>query len=306
MTTSVLAGGRWLLGLLLVLAAVAVAVFVWVETAAPLLGPRARRGARASDATRRRFPAADEDYFHDMDGGVPLTPRRSRAATRGSSGPPATIASGTGSASTAYGALDFLKTMSSHPEPEDQPRSTAGSISAWSTSRASTSRPVPIRSGYGLWLDQRSPDCPPDPFENEQKYPGRRDRRARQDHRARLVSTATPPASSACGCFPIPTSTSRRRRPGTPNRYYTDPALLQLEHAGRPYRVGMSCGFCHVGPNPIESAGRSRTTRSGRTSAPTSARSTSGSTGSSTGTRTRRTSSSSCFTRRARARSTRR
>ena len=24
----------------------------------------------------------------------------------------------------------------------------------------------------GLWLDQRSPDCPPDPFENEQKYPG--------------------------------------------------------------------------------------------------------------------------------------
>jgi hypothetical protein len=27
---------------------------------------------------------------------------------------------------------------------------------------------------YGLWLDKHvtGPDCPPDPFENEQKYPG--------------------------------------------------------------------------------------------------------------------------------------
>jgi hypothetical protein len=25
---------------------------------------------------------------------------------------------------------------------------------------------------FGLWLDKRRPDCRPDPFENEQKYPG--------------------------------------------------------------------------------------------------------------------------------------
>ena len=28
------------------------------------------------------------------------------------------------------------------------------------------------------------------------------------------------------------------------------PELLQRQEAGAPYRVGMSCGFCHVGPNP--------------------------------------------------------
>ena len=38
---------------------------------------------------------ADEDYFHDMDGASRSRPRRSRAATPGSSGPAATIASGT-------------------------------------------------------------------------------------------------------------------------------------------------------------------------------------------------------------------
>ena len=38
----------------------------------------------------------------------------------------------------------------------------------------------------------------------------------------------------------------------------------------------MSCGFCHVGPNPDQAAGRSRRTRGGRTSARTSARSISG------------------------------
>ena len=25
---------------------------------------------------------------------------------------------------------------------------------------------------YGLWLDKRTMDCPPDPYENEEKYPG--------------------------------------------------------------------------------------------------------------------------------------
>jgi len=34
-------------------------------------------------------------------------------------------------------------------------------------------------------------------------------------------------------------------------RYYTDPSYYESKDLIRPYRVGMSCGFCHVGPNPI-------------------------------------------------------
>ena len=32
-----------------------------------------------------------------------------------------------------------------------------------------------------------------------------------------------------------------------PERYYTDPDYYLDKDLVRPYRVGMSCGFCHVG-----------------------------------------------------------
>ena len=35
-------------------------------------------------------------------------------------------------------------------------------------------------------------------------------------------------------------------------RYYTDERYYLSKDLVRPYRVGMSCGFCHVGPNPIK------------------------------------------------------
>lgn len=35
-----------------------------------------------------------------------------------------------------------------------------------------------------------------------------------------------------------------------PERYYTDPDYYYNKNLVKPYRVRMSCGFCHVGPNP--------------------------------------------------------
>ena len=60
-----------------------------------------------------------------------------------------------------------------------------------------------------------------------------------------------PPASSACACSPIRLSTKRPRKQWDPERYYTDPSYYNDKNLVRPYRVGMSCGFCHVGPSPI-------------------------------------------------------
>ena len=36
-----------------------------------------------------------------------------------------------------------------------------------------------------------------------------------------------------------------------PNAFYTDKTFYNDKNLVRPYRVGMSCGFCHVGPSPI-------------------------------------------------------
>ena len=63
--------------------------------------------------------------------------------------------------------------------------------------------------------------------------------------------TAIRPALSGCACFPTPNSTRRRQSIGTPSKYFTDPTYYNDKDLVRPYRVGMSCGFCHVGPSPI-------------------------------------------------------
>src|SRR5262249_48359343 len=78
-------------------------------------GP-APAGPRRAGRTAASFPAADEDYFHDMDGGVALT--AAEVAGRN------TWIVWTGGndrfwdriGETSLGALDFLKTLSSHPK----------------------------------------------------------------------------------------------------------------------------------------------------------------------------------------------
>ena len=108
----------------------------------------------------------------------------------------------------------------------------------------------------GLWLDVRSKDCAADPFENESKYPGRRDRCARQAARRRHdqpVGSFYGYASGIVGLrlFPNPAFDEKAAKAWDPERYYNDPSYYNRKDLVRPYRVGMSCGFCHVGPSPV-------------------------------------------------------
>ena len=67
-----------------------------------------------------------------------------------------------------------------------------------------------------------------------------------------VLSTATQRGSSDCDCFPIRDFDERAASKWDPVRYYNDPAYYNSKDLVRPYRVGMSCGFCHVGPNPVK------------------------------------------------------
>ena len=112
---------------------------------------------------------------------------------------------------------------------------------------------------YGLWLDRRVPvsaECPADPFENETKYPG-----VKTGARGTTVPVGSyyGKASGIVGLrlFPNPAFDAaakkkwdEAKRNGDATRYYTDPDFFNDKNLIRPYRVGMSCGFCHVGPNP--------------------------------------------------------
>lgn len=106
---------------------------------------------------------------------------------------------------------------------------------------------------YGLWLDTRvaeSVDCPKDPFENETKYPG-----VKIGARGGNVPVGSyyGRASGIVGLriFPNPDFDAAAQRKWNAERYYTDPSYYNDQNLVRPYRVGMSCGFCHVGPNPV-------------------------------------------------------
>jgi hypothetical protein len=102
-----------------------------------------------------------------------------------------------------------------------------------------------------LWLDTRRSDCPPDPFENAQKYPGV----------AVGARGMNMPVGSFYGyatgivgmrLFPNPEFDEAAAKKWDPKRYYEDPTYYLSKDLVKPYRVGMACAFCHVGPNPVK------------------------------------------------------
>ncbi len=65
--------------------------------------------------------------------------------------------------------------------------------------------------------------------------------------------------------FPNPDFDEKAEAAWDPERYYNDPDYYLRKDLVRPYRVGMSCAFCHVGPQPDGAAGRPREPRRWRT-----------------------------------------
>ncbi|MFZ0964959.1 MAG: hypothetical protein WAO35_29225 [Terriglobia bacterium] len=206
------------------------------------------------------FPAADEDYFHDMDGGVPLA----KAEIEGRNTWLVWTAGNDRLWDTliyrSAGALDFLKILSSHPallkiDPRfsrDKRWEYLGLLNDPCFEKPTG--PDPDR--WGLWLDHRRTDCKPDPFENEQKYPG-----VKIGSRGTKINGKDFPVGSYYGyetgivglrLFPNPNFDEAAAKKWDANRYYTDKNYYESKDLVRPYRVGMSCGFCHVGPNPIK------------------------------------------------------
>jgi hypothetical protein len=215
------------------------------------------------------FPAADEDYFRDMDYGVTKRPEKVAAALdpylSGISPQDAVDAVVKGRnnwivwtggndrlwdvlANKTVGNLDFLKTLSNHPSlkySRDNRWRYLGLVNEPCFRKARG----PRRDRYGLWLDDRVEGCAPDPFENEQKYPG-----VKIGARGKNIPVGSyyGYASGVVGLrlFPNPDFDEAAERRWDPVRYYEDPSYYNDKNLVRPYRVGMSCGFCHVGPNP--------------------------------------------------------
>ena len=220
----------------------------------------------------KSLPGADEDYYADMDNGFTKSPEAVRAAVdpyiHGISAADAVkyVAIGrnnwivwTGGNdrlwdklnASSVGNLDLLKTVSNYGQWTRDNRWHWYGLVNEPCFKKNTQ---PRADRWGLVLDVRdeaNPDCKtPDPFENEKKYPGVAFR-ARGKGKVALGSYYGY-ATGIVGLrlFPNPYFDEKAQAAWNPKRYYDDPTYYNRADLVKPYRVGMSCGFCHVGPNP--------------------------------------------------------
>ena len=214
--------------------------------------------ARLAGRDAASFPQASEDYFHDMDGGadgVVFSPTEVTGRNMWLVWTGGNDRFWNRMTQYTFGAFDLLKSISTHPKlgySRDKRWVDLGLVNEPCFEKA----PGPDKNRFGLWLDLRSKDCPPDPFENEARYPGVKIGARGQP----LGDGTTLPVGSFYGyatgivglrLFPNPDFDAKARKAWDPERYYTDPKYYNRSDLVRPYRVGMSCGFCHVGPSPL-------------------------------------------------------
>jgi cytochrome c5 len=201
--------------------------------------------------TAESFPAADEDYFKDMDGGVELTTNEIKGRNNWIVWTGGNDRFWDYLGNNSFGALDFLKTLSSHPSIKHSSRDNRWRYLGLVNEPCFEKAKGPRADRFGLWLDTRSKDCPADPFENEQKYPG-----VKIGARGKNIPAGSfyGYASGVVGLrlFPNPAFDEAAAKKWDAERYYNDPKYYNDKNLVRPYRVGMSCGFCHVGPSPLK------------------------------------------------------
>jgi hypothetical protein len=226
----------------------------------------APKSATAPDEAKRAgrqavtFPQADEDYFHDLDNGVALTPNEILGRNMWMLWTGGNDRFWDKITASSLGTFDLLKVITSHPS-QTYCDGKCDRDSRWhwlgAINEPCFERPTgPDPQRFGLWLDVRSKDCPPDPFENEAKYPG-----VKIGARGEPIGGGKSlPVGSYFGyatgivglrLFPNPDFDENAAKNWDPEKYYTDETYYNDPKLVRPYRVGMTCGFCHVGPNPI-------------------------------------------------------
>jgi cytochrome c2 len=204
--------------------------------------------ARQAGRSAQTLPPADEDYFHAMDGGIQLTPDEVKGRDMWLVWTGGNDRLWEKLTNLTFGEFDLLKILSSYPGlkySRDNRWDYLGLVNEPCFTKASGPDP----KHYGLWLDQRDPSCPPDPFANAQKYPG-----VAVGARGKNIPAGSyygePTGIVGLRLFPNPAFDEAAAKRWDPQRFYNDPSYYLSKALVRPYRVGMSCGFCHVGPNP--------------------------------------------------------
>src|SRR5216684_3954433 len=208
------------------------------------------------------FPQAKEDYFHDIDNGVAMSPEEVQGRNMWLVWTGGNDRFWDKVTRDSLATFDLLKIVTSHPGQtycdgkhcdRDTRWNWLGAINEPCFDKPTAADP----QRFGLWLDVRRKECPADPFEDEKAYPG-----VKIGARGTTFSDGSKlPVGSYFGyptgivglrLFPNPDFDQAAKNRWDPEKYYTDENYYKDPNLTKPYRVGMSCGFCHVGPSPID------------------------------------------------------
>jgi hypothetical protein len=203
--------------------------------------------AARAGVSEARFVQADEDYFREMDNGVGLTPAEVRGRNMWLVWTGGNDRFWDHMTKPTLGGFDLLKIVAADPNGPNRRGNRWYQLGLVNEPCFSAPNKP---DGYGLWRDLRDPACPPDPFANAQKYPG-----IAIGARGKTVPVGSyfgePSGVLGLRLFSNPDFDDKAKARWDAKRYYSDPTYYNDPRLVRPYRVGMSCGFCHVGPSPI-------------------------------------------------------
>jgi cytochrome c5 len=177
--------------------------------------------AKAAGKTAADFPQSAADYFKDMDGGIALTPDEVKGRNTWMTWTAGNEAFWDYMANHSFGSFDLLKVLDS--------RGRGSRFRVYGLMNDPGFRQASRPDRFGLWLDERT--APPEPF--DASIYGR------------------PSGILGLRLYPNPRFTGAARARWNARRYYEDPSYYDDPGLVRPYRVGMACAFCHVGPHPL-------------------------------------------------------
>ena len=209
-------------------------LFTSSAAAAALLAAVAATAGTLPRAAGVDFPQASADYFAGMDDGVALTADQVRGRNTWVMWTGGNEAFWDYLARRSFGTFDLLKVLDS--------RNRGHRFATYGLMNEPGFRQAGAPDQYGLWLDVPA---------------GTQDGAYTADYRETVPredftrSYGRPSGVVGLRLFPNPDFDAAAQARWDAQRFYTDPSYYRDPKLVRPYRVGMACGFCHVGPHPL-------------------------------------------------------
>jgi hypothetical protein len=179
--------------------------------------------AKAAGLSTTDFPQITADIFQPMDGGIALSPEEIMGRNTWNLWSAGNQHFWNQAAQDSFGLIDLLKTLDNRKYPRDERFKTLGVVNE--PGFRAPSRP----DEFGLWLDEQTE---PEPRGIDEKVYGK------------------PSGVLGYRLYPNPEFNEEARRKWDGNRFMNDPTYYNDNKLIRPYRVGVSCGACHISPNP--------------------------------------------------------